>query len=315
MSGSHELIESGSHAPGVDPAAFRLPPLTALRYEIPADALRPFVADYHVLDSIRPPSLQSSEIMLPGGPAIRFILASHEFELAIGGSAPAALPKAALYGSPSKSARMQVGPGGVTVGLALTAAGLARVRGANAAALRDTVVPLESVLDSRFVRDLHARLRANDRGRSVKQILDAVLPAIFVRPHHHDDAIRRIAAVIATPGVATVEAARELCGIPRRQLERLANRYFGFSPKLLFRRARLLRSIVALKMSGEPYDMSLIDEDYFDHSHFTRDSHRFLGMAPLKFLRTPSPYRDAALRARSIVVGAPLAVLDPVPGR
>lgn len=311
----HGLIESGSHVPGVDPARFGLPPLSALRYEVPADELRPYVADYHVLDSVRPPDWTSSEIMLPGGPAIRFILASHDFDLSIGGSEPGTLPKAALYGSPSRSARMRAGRGGVTVGMTLTAAGLARLGRTDAFALRDAVVPLGSVIDPAFARDLHARLADHDRGRAVKAILDAALPAIFARPHPHDDEIARIAAVIATPGVTTVETARDLAGISRRQLERLTKRYFGFSPKLLLRRARLLRSIVALKMGGEPYDLSVIDADYFDHSHFTRDAHRFLGMAPLKFLRTPSPYRDAALRARSIVLGAPLAALDPVAGR
>lgn len=315
MSKPQTLIESGSHVPGVDPAAFGLPPMSALRYERPADDLAPYVADYHVLDSVRPADRVSTELMLPGGPAIRFILPDHDFDLAIGASAPARLPKAALYGSPSRGARMQVRRGGVTVGVTLTAAGLARMGGVDAYALRDTVVPLGTVLDPDWVSQLHADLRASDQGPAVKAILDAALRPVLIRPHRHDDAIRRIAAAITSPGLTKVEDARALCGMPQRQLERMAKRYFGFPPKLLLRRARLLRSIVALKMAGEPYDLSLIDVDYYDHSHFTRDAHRFLGMPPLQFLRAPSPYRDAALRARTIVLGAALAALDPVPLR
>lgn len=307
-----QLIESGSHTPGIDPSLFGLPGHTALRYEAPTARLRPYVADYHVLDSIRPPGMQTHEIMLPGGPAVRFILEEHMFELSIGGAPPSPLPKAALYGSPSRSSLMRTGPGGVTIGATLTAAGLARL-GIDAFALRDTVVPLGSVLDPAFVAGLHAALSGSDRGPAVKAILDAALLPLFDRPHPHDEAIRRIAAVVATPGITSVEQAREMCAMSKRQLERLAKRYFGFSPKLMLRRTRLLRSIVALKMAHDPEDMSAIDSDYFDHSHFTRDAHRFLGMAPLQFLRQASPYRDAALRARTMVLGAALAVLDPVP--
>lgn len=315
MDASDGLIESGSHVPGVDPAMFGLPPMTALRYERPADDLAPYVADYHVLDSIRPADLVSTEVMLPGGPAARFIMVDHDFELAIGGSIHNRLPKAALYGSPSKGAQMRVGRGGVTVGVTLTAAGLARLNRIDAHAVRDRVVPLDTVLDAKWVGQLHADLRASDQGPAVKALLDAALRPVLVRPHLHHLAIQRIAAAVATPGLVSVAAVREVCGMAQRQLERMTKRFFGFPPKLLLRRARFLRSIVALRMAGKPYDFSLIDIDYYDQSHFTRDAHRFLGMPPLQFLRTPSPYRDAALRARSIVIGAPLAALDPVPLR
>lgn len=315
MDASDGLIESGSHVPGVDPAMFGLPPMTALRYERPADDLAPYVADYHVHDSILPPESVAPQFMLPGGPAIRFILADEEFELAIGEMASFQLPRAALYGSPSKGARLRVGRGGVTVGVTLTAAGLARLDGVEAFTMRDRVVPLDTVLDAKWVSQLHADLRTSDQGPAVKAILDTALRPVLVRPHRHHDAIQRIAAAAATPGLISVAAVREVCGMAQRQLERMTKRYFGFPPKLLLRRARLLRSIVALKMAGEPYNLSLIDVDYYDHSHFTRDSHRFLGMPPLQFLRAPSPYRDALFRARTLVLGAALAALDPVPLR
>ncbi|WP_120715897.1 helix-turn-helix domain-containing protein [Tsuneonella amylolytica] len=307
---TRKLIESGSHVPGVDPATFQLPFDTALRYERAGEELQPYVADYHVLDSIRPPGWVSSEIMLPGGPAIRFILEDHDFDLAIGSGPHGPLPKASLYGSLSRSAKMRVGPGGVTIGVSLTPLGLARIAGTDADRLRDTVVPLESVIDPALVGSIQNDLKASDRGPGVKAVLDAHLRVIFVRSHPHDDAIQRISAVIAKPGVSSVAEARELSGMSKRQFERLTKRYFGFPPKLLLRRARLLRSIIALKMAGEPYDMRVLEDEYFDHSHFTRDSHRFLGMSPLRFLRTPSPYRDAALRARSIVLGSAVAALD-----
>lgn len=304
------LIESGSHVPGVSPADFGLPHLTALRYELPAPGLEPFVADYHVLDSIRVPGELPCEHMLPNGPSIRIILAEHPMVLMVGQDAGVTLPRASLYGPMSRAASMEVGTGGVTVGITLTPAGLARLGEIDVHDLRDRVVPLDTVLEPKFVAELTQTLLASDQGPAVKAIFDTALLPLFARPHPQEEDILRITDLLATPGIATVQEARERLGMHPRRLERLSRRHFGFSPKLLFRRARLLRSIVALKLGGPPFDLSLIDPDYHDHSHFTRDSHRFLGMAPMKFLKLPNHYIDAALRARTIVRGAAMAALD-----
>lgn len=304
------LIESGSHVPGIDAASFRLPHLTALRYELPREELAPFVADYHVLDSIRVPGELPCEYMLPGSPAIRIILAEHPMFLTVGREAGVTLPRASLYGPMSRAAAMEVGTGGVTVGITLTAAGMARLGRLDAHALRDAVVPLESIVAPAAVAELTRRLLASNQGRAVKGIFDDMLPAWFAQAHPHEAELMRISDLLATPGIATVQEARERLGMHPRRLERLARQHFGFSPKLLFRRARLLRSIVALKLAGPPFDLSLVDPDYHDHSHFTRDAHRFLGMSPIRFLKLPNHYVDAALRARTIVRGAAMALLD-----
>ncbi len=296
--------------PGVDPAHFRLPALTALRYEIPADELTPFIADYHALDSIRIPGELPAEHMLPNGPAIRIITADHRMDLAIGDEAARPLPPAAFYGATSRSAEMGVGSGGVTIGMNLTPAGVARLGRIDAHAMRDRVVPLDTILDPGFVAELTDTLRQSDQGPAVKAILDAAMRPLLARPHPRERDILRLSALLATQGIATVAEARERLGMQQRPLERLAKHHFGFSPKLLLRRARLLRSIVALKQAGPPFDLSLIDPDYHDHSHFIRDAHRFLGMAPMRFLKLPNHYLDAALRARAIVRGAAMAALD-----
>ena len=296
--------------PGVDPADFRLPHLTALRYELPADGLAPFIADYHVLDSIRVPGELPCEYLLPNAPAIRIILAEHPMMLMVGPTAGLTLPRASLYGPSSRAASMEVGTGGVTVGVTLSPAGLARLGEIDVHALRDQVVPLDTILAPDFVADLTRTLLASDQGPAVKAIFDTALSPLLSRPHPQEDDILRITEALATPGIATVQEARARLGMHPRRLERLSRRHFGFSPKLLFRRARLLRSIVALKLAGPPFDLSLIDPDYHDHSHFTRDAHRFLGMAPMRFLKLPNHYIDAALRARMIVRGAAMAALD-----
>ena len=305
------LIESGSHVPGVDPADFGLWPNTALRYEIPCPALRRFIADYHVLDSEVAPETGPSEWMLPNSPAVRFILADHSMALTLGANDPETLPRAALYGTTSRAANMQHGGGGVTVGFNLTPVGFARLFGANATVLRDRVVPLDHLLPPEWVAAVLDQLRASDRGPAVKGILDRALPPLFAEPHPLEGDIQRIADMLLRPGVVNLADEAAAIGMSQRKLERLSSRFFGFPPKLLLRRARFLRSIVALKLAGPPFDMSAIDPGYHDQPHFIRDAHRFVGMAPTRFLRIATPYLDCVLRARAIVHGAAIAALAP----
>jgi AraC-like DNA-binding protein len=304
------LIESGSHVPGVDPADFRLLPYTALRYEIPHPRLAPFVADYHVFDSIVPEGGQRGAWMLPNAPAVRLILADHPMAVARGTAEPEALPRASFYGATSRATELLHGGGGVTVGFSLTAAGFARMCRADAAELRDRVVPLEELVDPSWIAVLMARLSASDCGPAVKAIFDAALLPLMSEPHPMEADIQRIAALLLKPGVASLRDESAALGIAPRRLERLTKRFFGFPPKLLLRRARFLRSIIALKLAGEPYDYSVIDPAYHDQPHFIRDAHRFLGMSPSRFLKIPTPYLDSVLRARAIVHGASVAALD-----
>ncbi|MXO73683.1 helix-turn-helix domain-containing protein [Altererythrobacter aerius] len=304
------LIESGSHVHGVDPALFGLPPGTSMRFELPAGALAPCVSDYHVFDSDQAACTFSTETILPRVPAIRFIIAPHAMNLTIGDGTAQTIPPAALYGSTSHAAEMAVGRGGVTIGVTMTAVGMARLTAIPADSLRDRVVPLSAVLPAEPVRDLVDELRASDQGPSVKAILDRALPPLLAQPHPMEADIQRIANLLAAPGRHTVQDACDHLGMNQRRLERLAKRFFGFTPKLLLRRTRLLRSIVALKLAGPPFDLSLIDSNYHDHSHFTKDAKRFLGKAPMRFLRKPTPYLDAALRARAIVQGTAWAALQ-----
>jgi len=88
--------------------------------------------------------------------------------------------------------------------------------------------------------------------------------------------------------------------------------HFGFPPKTLLMRARLLRSILALKLSGgSQTGYSAIDPAYFDDSHFVRDARRFLGMTPRQFLQLETPYLNASMRARAMVFGVNVAALQP----
>lgn len=304
------MIVSGSLTPGIDPARFGLPPHTAVRYERPAPALERMIADYHMFDSEEHAVNRAIEWMLPNSPALRIILAERPIRLELAGRRFDPLPTACFFGPTSRAMEIEVS-GGLTIGANLTPIGLARLLRTNAAELRDNVFPLEHLMNRERVAALVESLRDHDRGRRVKAILDAFFLPLMQRPHRDEPELVRIMAALQDGSLDNLGDISDHLGIPGHRLLRLCQRHFGFPPKTLLMRARLLRSILALKLGGSGAGYAAIDPAYFDDSHFVRDARRFLGMTPRQFLQLPTPYLDASMRARAMVFGVNVAALQP----
>ncbi|PAX09359.1 helix-turn-helix domain-containing protein [Sphingomonas lenta] len=296
------MIESGTHTPGVDARDFALPPQTALRYELPAPALRDYVADYHVLDSEGPDVEGAVNFLLPSWPAIRLILTDRPISLQVGPRFYDPLPRYALYGTTSQAMRM-TSNGGVTIGVALKPSGWARLFDRRADLYRDRVAPLADVMASAHVNELVARLGASDRGPAVKGILDEFLERRLGPPHPDEPLIGRLTALINDDETFDLATACERVGLAPATMRRVSLRHFGFPLKTLLIRTRFLRSFARIMMEGADY--SSVAPGYYDASHFLRDANRFLGMTPKRFLqRTQNPYAQAVLRARALVTAA-----------
>ena len=304
------MIESGSLTPGIDPAQFGLPRYTAVRYERPAPALERMIADYHMFDSEEHAVNRAIEWMLPNSPAIRIILAERPIRLKLAGRHYDPLPTACFFGPTSQAMEIEVS-GGLTIGATLTPIGMARLLRTSAAELRDNVLPLEHVLPVDLVTRLVDSLRHHDRGRRVKAILDDFFLPLMDKPHRDEPALTRIMTALQDDRTGSLAEVAEQIGIPGHRLLRLCQRHFGFPPKTLLMRARLLRSILALKLNGAPVGYGGIDPAYCDDSHFVRDAHRFLGMTPRQFLQLETPYLNASMRARAMVFGVNVAALQP----
>ncbi|MES2337782.1 MAG: helix-turn-helix domain-containing protein [Pseudomonadota bacterium] len=302
------LIESGSHEPGVAIDRFGLPADTALRYERPDPRLAGLVSDYHVLDSIERVPDGAIDWMLPSWAAIRIILSERPIALRLGNRYYDPLPVASLYGVTSRAMRLET-HGGVTVGVGLTPLGWARLFTQRADAFRDRITPLDQLLPPAQVAALVTRLRASDRSRDVKAILDAALLPLMPRPHPDEPMIARIMAMLLDDRRRDLNGAAEELGVTDDRLRNVTNRYFGFPPKTLLLRSRFLRHFVHMLVNGDASDLTHIAPAYHDASHFLRDARRFLGMTPRAFMAMDTPYLKAALRARAIVFGQPTATL------
>jgi AraC-like DNA-binding protein len=303
------MIISGSHTPGVDPGLFELPPYAVLRYERPAAELRGLVSDYFVFDSEGPQAQNVLNWMLPTDPVIRLTLASAPILVEMGEDNWVRRPTAALYG-PATSARRVRTNGGVTIGAALTPAGVARLADLDLSRHRDGIVELERIVDPPAAARLVADLRASDQGPEAKPILDAFFLRAMARPHPREDRIRAFDRALRREELESASDLGTRLGLPPHTLRRLANRHFGFPSQTLIARTRFMRSLMAITEAGATKGYAAIDAGYFDTSHFLRDCKRFLGMTARQFMALDTNYLDVVVRARRAVIGTGSPILD-----
>lgn len=303
------MIESGSHTAGVSAAEFGLPVGTALRYESPDPALRPLFPSYAVLDSdlaaLDPE--RPIEWMLPGWAQIWIVLTAGPIRVRIGNRSYDPLRSAVLYGVTSH-AMPTMANGGTTVVIDVSPLGWARLFGPAAETLRDQITPLGNVLPPAQVAELVHALQASDHARDVKGVLDAFLLRHLPPPNRDEPLVARMTALLADPAVGDLALAAARAGIDVRTLRHLSKRYFGFPPKMLTMRSRMIRAVVAMLL--DPAASPALPPFYHDLSHFNRDGRRFLSMTPRRFQALKVPYLRAALRARTRVIGVATPALD-----
>ncbi|MFZ1743153.1 MAG: helix-turn-helix domain-containing protein [Pontixanthobacter sp.] len=130
------------------------------------------------------------------------------------------------------------------------------------------------------------------------------------RAKREDPRVIRIHQCLLGGDFADVKAMANNCGIGGRTLERLCRRAFGFSPKLLLRRQRFMRSLAHFMLDPANSWSDSIDTTYYDQSHFVRDSHRFLGMTPGEYASLEHPILAGFMRDRAQIRGSAVQTLD-----
>ncbi|MHA6332529.1 helix-turn-helix domain-containing protein [Qipengyuania sp. CAU 1752] len=102
----------------------------------------------------------------------------------------------------------------------------------------------------------------------------------------------------------------ERAGVSVRTLERLSLKYFGFSPNVVLRRQRLIRSLTSFMIDGDGNWTQSIDRNYHDQPHFVREFHNFIGMSPTEYAALDHPIMNAFMEHRQKVWGTPVRARD-----
>ena len=130
------------------------------------------------------------------------------------------------------------------------------------------------------------------------------------RPVRDEAAIRAVHRAMVDTAMSTVAELADRAGLNPRTLERLCRRYFGFPPKLLLRRQRLMRTVAAYMTRAGGSWSSVIDGHYHDQAHFVREFQAFMRMGPSEYAALDHPVLSAFMLERKRILGSPVQTLD-----
>ncbi len=136
----------------------------------------------------------------------------------------------------------------------------------------------------------------------------------FADPPRDEGRIITTHEAMIDPRMCEVKAFAEQAGLTVRTLERLCMRHFGYSPSMLLRRQRMMRSLAAFMLGKDKTWTQSIDGTYHDQAHFVREFHTFMRMSPTDYASIPHPVLSAFMERRQKVWGSPVQTLN-TPGR
>lgn len=284
-----------------------LPADARMRYWRPAAELAPLVSGYHLYALDPPPGTRQRDVFQPAWPSIRFTFGEGRWCVRQPGERWTPVERRSVFGPTSRVTWSESGRG-LTVGIGLRPRGWMQLTSALASQWADRVAGPADAFSFDFDELEQNLANATD---------DGVVPSLFdsflldrTRPSDEQSAtVGAVEAALLDPELTSVTALAKHVGISTRSLERLSLRAFGFTPKLLMRRARFLRSLHAVSGAPVAARATAIDPGYTDYSHFVRDAQHFLGMSPQAFLKLDTPLLRQSLALRQSVLGAPAQAL------
>ena len=136
----------------------------------------------------------------------------------------------------------------------------------------------------------------------------------LMRPSRDEPKIKRVHTALVSGEYTAVADLAEVCGMSIRTLERMCHRYFGFSPKLLMRRQRFMRSLSTYMLhqaqGSGPRWTEAMDEEYHDQAQFTREFSEFMTMTPSEYAALDHPILSSFMEARARIWGSAAQTLD-----
>jgi len=132
----------------------------------------------------------------------------------------------------------------------------------------------------------------------------------LMRPNRDEPKIMRVHEAMVDVSYTAVGDLADACGMSIRTLERVCRRYFGFTPKLLMRRQRFMRSLTSFMLHRGTRWTEAMDGHYHDQAQFTREFHEFMTMNPSEYAALDHPILSSFMEARARVWGSAAQTLD-----
>jgi len=148
-----------------------------------------------------------------------------------------------------------------------------------------------------------------DEGTELERII-AFFRTMDAPPHVDERRIVALHAALIDEGVTTVTQLVERVAASQRTIERISARHFGFSPKLLLRRQRFMRSLTHFMLDPTLKWIGAMDSHYHDQAQFVRDFREFMGVSPREYAAAPHPILGPIMQERNRVYGTAVQTLD-----
>jgi len=134
--------------------------------------------------------------------------------------------------------------------------------------------------------------------------VDAHLMQHIGRPVPRENELFACQDALRDPAIGDVGSLREELGMSVKSLERFCRRYFGFTPKVLLRRQRFVRSLAHYMLDPSLSWISALDSQYHDQAQFVREFRDFMGLSPTEYARMPHPILHPIMQQRMADQGA-----------
>lgn len=129
-------------------------------------------------------------------------------------------------------------------------------------------------------------------------------------PHVDENRILAVHAALVDENLTTVSELVDRVAASQRTVERICARHFGFSPKLLLRRQRFMRSLAHFMLDPSLKWIGAMDSHYHDQAQFVRDFREFMGVSPREYAATPHPILGPIMQERNRAYGTPVQTMD-----
>lgn len=283
----------------------------AVHFYRPSPALEPYISTYYLTEVNLGKGGRIEDWLHPEWANLRFTT-QPRYSSALGNAPLERLPATIFTGPTSKAGHFAIEDQTRIWGVGILPLGWARFMDLPASDMVDRVVDVQSEpACAQFTSIAGQVLQAERDPAGEAARIDAfMLDLLAKRPPNEEEArIRSAHAALVDDDTASVGDLAQRLGMSARSLERLSLRAFGFSPKLLLRRQRFLRSLAQFMLDPSLKWIATLDFQYVDQAHFVRDFKQFMAMSPSQYGALEHPVLRAAAQARTASAGAAVQAL------
>ena len=275
---------------------------------LPAPALRRYITTYYFFEIQTDEGKMLADVLHPEWASARFMI-DGTIDASIVPIPPQPVPPASLTGPTLRACHISCSKARMA-GIGVLPLGWHRLIGADASKRANLVFDVTGDPAFTVFASIWHQIKEMTDTEHMAATFDAHLLSALHTPDTREDEIEALHQALTNPDMANVSQLAEALNMPSQRVERLSRRVFGFPPKRLLRRQRFLRTLAVRLLDPELRWTNVMDAQYHDQAHFTRDFHDFMGMSPRAYLDMPRPISRAAIRARMEALGQPLQVLQ-----